>query len=111
MIQSIMEKPEVIIKPAKIVERKGEVQKQQPLTPNNEDNISTESSTQQSQSSSLNTLETLTNYTNKTQLYNIDNDNTDESFEYRKPTINERLENIHISLDQVKNQIENHPMG
>ena len=50
----------------------------------------------------LNTLEIITNNTNKTLFYNIDNDNTDESFEHRKPTINKRLYHIHISLDQVK---------
>ena len=75
--------------------------------PNNEDNLSTKSSTQQSQSSILNTLETITSKTNKTQFHNIDNDsdNMYEPLEHRKPTINERLNHIHISLDQVKNQI------
>ena len=87
--------------------------RQQPSssTPNNEDNISTKSNTQQSQSSILNTLEIITNSITKTQFYNIDNDNTDESFEYRKPTMNDKLDHIHISADQVKNQIKNHPMG
>ena len=28
-----------------------------------------------------------------------------EPFEHRKPTINQRLNHIHISLDQVKNQM------
>ena len=27
------------------------------------------------------------------------------------PTINERLDHINMSLDQVKNQMKNHPMG
>ena len=74
------------------------------MTPNNEDNISTKSSTQQSQSSFFYTLEILTNNINTTQFCNIDNDNTFESFEHRKPTINERLDNLHISLDQVKSK-------
>jgi hypothetical protein len=37
---------------------------------------------------------------------NIDNDNAYESFEHRKPTINERLDHIHISLDQVKTKLK-----
>ena len=39
-----------------------------------------------------------------TQVYTIDNDNDsmNEPLEHRKPTINERLNHIHISLDQVK---------
>ena len=75
---------------------------------NNEDNISTRSITQQSQSSlSLNTLETITSSTNKTQYYDIDNDNDNmnELLEHRKPTVDERLSRIHISVDQVKKQM------
>ena len=45
------------------------------------------------------------------QKYDIDEDKTDEPFEHRQPTINEGLDNIHISLDQVKSQIKNYPMG
>ena len=56
------------------------------------------------------TKSTLTNNINKTQFYNIGNDNRDEPFEYRKPTINERLDHVHISLDQVKYQVKNVPM-
>ena len=59
----------------------------------------------------MNTLEIITNITNKTHFYNIDNDNTDEPSEYRKPTINEILDHINMSLEQVKNQMENHTMG
>jgi len=83
MIQSIMKKPQVITKPAKIVERREEVEKHQPLTPNYDDSISTKSSTQQSQSSFFNTLEIITKSNNTTQFYNIANDNTDEPFEHR----------------------------
>ena len=62
---------------------------------------------------SLNTFEITTNNTNKTQAYNIDNDNgnMNEPFEHRKPTISERLNHIHISLDQVNNQMKDHPMA
>ena len=67
--------------------------------------------TQQSQSSCFNTLEIITNDNNTTLFHNIGNDNTYETFEHRKPTVNERLDNIHISLDQVKGQIGNHPVG
>ena len=111
VIPSITKKPKVIIKPAKIVEIWELVEKQPPLTPNNEDNISTKSSAQQSQSYFFNTLEIITNNTTTTQLFNMDNDNTDESFEHRRPTISERFDNIHISLDQVNNQMKNYPMG
>ena len=38
----------------------------------------------------------------------MDNDN--EPLEHRKPTINERLNHMHISLDQVKKQWRNHLM-
>ena len=67
-------------------------------TPNNGDNILTKSSTQRSQSSIQNTLE-ITNKTNKTDFYNIDNDNDDvnEPFEHRQPTIKERLNHIPMS--------------
>jgi len=98
-----------------MLENKEFVEKtQQPSqsTPNNEDNISTKSSTQQSQSSISNTLEIITNNINQTQFYNIDNNsNMSEPFEHRKPTINGRRNHIHVSLDQVKNQMENHHMG
>ena len=54
----------------------------------------------------LSTHEIITHDKNTTQFYSIDNDNTDEPFEHRKPTIYERFDNIHISLDQVKSQIK-----
>jgi hypothetical protein len=82
-----------------IVEQGKVVEKQQPSsTPNNGYNISTKSSIQPSQSSYFNTLEIITNNTNTTQFYKIDNDNTDQSFEHRNPTIHEILDNIHISI-------------
>ena len=56
-------------------------------------------------------MELITNNSNTTQPYNIGNGNTDESFEHGKPTINGRLDNMHISLDQVKSQMGNYPMG
>ena len=58
----------------------------------------------------MNTLKIITNNITKTQFYNIDNGNADESFEHRKPTINQRLYHIHISLEQVKNRKTNYPM-
>ena len=73
--------------------------KSHPQTKINEDNIPTKSSTQHSQSSISNTLETITNNINSIQFLNIGNDNTDETFEHRKPTINEILNHINISLD------------
>ena len=77
VIQFIMKKTKTILKHVVIVEKERRLQKKQPpLTPNNEDNVSTKSSTQQSQSSCFNTLEIITNNTNTTQFYNIDNDNT-----------------------------------
>ena len=93
------------------VERREVVEKTAPLTPNSEDNISTKSSTQQSQSSFFNTSEIITNHNDTTQFHNVCNYDTDEPFEHRKPTINARLDNIHISLDQVKNHMKNYPMG
>ena len=53
----------------------------------------------------------ITNNISTTQFYNIDNYITDGSFEHRKPTINERLDYIHISLDQVRNHTKNCPTG
>ena len=77
--------------------------------PGNElsDNISTKSSTQQSQTSLLNSLHIIANNTNTTKFYNV-HDN-DENQDQRKPTINEKLDHINMSLDQVKNTMTNHP--
>jgi hypothetical protein len=71
------------------------------------DNVSTKSSTQQSQTSLLNSLHIIANSTNTTKFYNID----DEEQELRKPTINEKLDHMNMSLEQVKNTMANHPMG
>ncbi len=71
------------------------------------DNVSTKSSTQQSQTSLLNSLHIIANSTNTTKFYNID----DEEQEQRKPTINEKLDHMNMSLEQVKNTMANHPMG
>ena len=92
-----------------IVEKRG-CRKTSISNTSNKDNVSTKSSTQQSQSSILNALERITNSIYKTQFCNFDNDNADESFEHRKPTIHETLYHIHISLEQVKKN-ENYPNG
>ena len=76
---------------------------------NNEDNISIKSSTQDSQSSISNTSEIIANNITTIQFFTIGND-TDNMNEHRKPTIHERLNHIHTSLDEVKNKIENKPM-
>ena len=73
---------------------------------NNEDNISIKSSTQDSQSSNSNTSEIIANNINTIQFFTIGNDN-DNMNERRRPTIHERLNHIHISLDEIKNKIEN----
>ena len=79
--------------------------------PDNEDNVSTKSSTQQSQTSLLNSLHIIANNTNTTKFYNIHDDDNDEEYEQRKPTINEKLDHMNMSLEQVKNTMANHPMG
>ena len=97
MILNRIQKQNVIIKHVLIVETQTMWEKQASATThNNEDNISTKSSTQHSQSSISNTWEIIANNINTTQFYNIDNDNTDETSENRKPTINEILNHIYI---------------
>ena len=58
-------------------------------------------------------IRNITDDNNTTQFYNIDNgnDNMNASFGQRKPTISQRLDHIHISLDQVKNHMKSHPLG
>jgi len=58
-------------------------------------------------------IRNITDDNNTTQCYNIDNGNgnMNASFGQRKPTINQRLNHMHISLDQVKNQMKSHAMG
>ena len=72
----------------------------------NQDNVSTKSSTHQSQTSALKSLQILTNNSNSTNFYNIGSPDYDES-EQRKPTINEQLEHINMSLDQLTNAMTN----
>ena len=76
----------------------------------NQDNVSTKSSTHQSQTSVLKSLQILTNNSNSTNVYNIGSPDYDES-EQRKPTINERLEHINMSLDQLTNAMTNKLIG
>ena len=74
----------------------------------NQDNVSTKSSTHQSQTSVLNSLHILGNNSNSTNFYNI---HDEEESEQRKPTINEKLDHINMSLDQLTNAMTNNLMG
>ena len=47
------------------------------------------------------------NSINTTKFYNLG----DEEQEQRKPTINEKLDHMNMSLEQVKNTMGNHHMG
>ena len=116
-----MKKQKVIINHVLNVEIKKVQEKQVSTKPDNEDNVSTKadnednvstkSSTQQSQSSLLNSLHIIANNTNTTKFHNIGDDDNDEEQEQRKPTINEKLDHMNMSLEQVMNTMANHPMG